>query len=99
MDPYVTPDTISAKGEEWLKQISAFNTHTMQLQPEKAALLVIDMQYFFLDPASPSYTCGGLAILPKLQKGIKAFRQVQNTVLYKRQGQHPDQREAGTMGR
>ncbi|HWR64879.1 MAG TPA: isochorismatase family protein [Bellilinea sp.] len=98
MNPYVTPDTISAKGQDWLKQISPFNTHNMQLQGDKAALLVIDMQYFFLDPASPSYTCGGLAILPKLQKVIQAFRQANRPVIYTRHVHHPDLLDAGIMG-
>jgi isochorismate hydrolase len=74
MEPYVTQETISAKGEKWLEHISPFNTHIMHLSRDKAALLVIDMQYFFLDPSSPTFTCGGLAILPKLKKVIHAFR-------------------------
>ena len=97
MEPYVTEDTISAKGEKWLEHIAPFNTHAMQLDREKAALLVIDMQYFFLDPASPSYTCGGPAILPKLQKVIHAFRQANRPVIYTRHVHHPDYLDAGIM--
>ena len=97
MEPYVTEDTISAQGEKWLEHIAPFNTHTMQLDREKAALLVIDMQYFFLDPASPSYTCGGPAILPKLQKVIHAFRQANRPVIYTRHVHHPDYLDAGIM--
>ena len=97
MEPYVTEDTISAKGEKWLEHIAPFNTHAMQLDREKAALLVIDMQYFFLDPASPSYTCGGPAILPKLQKVIHAFRQANRPVIYTRHVHHPDHLDAGIM--
>ncbi len=97
MEPYVTEDTISAKGEKWLEHIAPFNTHAMQLNREKAALLVIDMQYFFLDPASPSYTCGGPAILPKLQKVIHAFRQANRPVIYTRHVHHPDYLDAGIM--
>ncbi|MHB8112957.1 MAG: cysteine hydrolase family protein [Bellilinea sp.] len=97
MEPYVTEDTISAKGEKWLEHIAPFNTHAMRLDREKAALLVIDMQYFFLDPASPSYTCGGPAILPKLQKVIHAFRQANRPVIYTRHVHHPDHLDAGIM--
>ncbi|MHB0989106.1 MAG: cysteine hydrolase family protein [Bellilinea sp.] len=97
MEPYVTEDTIAAKGEKWLEHIAPFNTHAMQLDGEKAALLVIDMQYFFLDPASPSYTCGGPAILPKLQKVIHAFRQANRPVIYTRHVHHPDHLDAGIM--
>ncbi len=47
MGPYVTQDTITAKGKKWLKHVAPFNTHPMQLNRDKAALLIIDMQRFF----------------------------------------------------
>jgi ureidoacrylate peracid hydrolase len=97
MQPYVTPDTISARTKYWLEQIAPFNTHAMHLNREAAALLVIDMQRFFLDPASPSFTCGGLAILPTLQKVIGAFRQAGRPVIYTRHVHHPDRIDAGIM--
>jgi len=70
----------------------------MNLKKDKAALLVIDMQHFFLDPASPSYTCGGLAILPNLVKAIHAFRQAGRPVIYTRHVHHPDRIDAGILG-
>jgi ureidoacrylate peracid hydrolase len=98
MEPYVTQDTITNKGGKWLEHIASFNTHTMQLNKDKAALLVIDMQKFFLDPASPTYTCGGLAILPNLSKAIHAFRQAGRPVIFTRHVHHPDRLDAGILG-
>ena len=98
MEPYATRETISAKGKYWLEHIAPFNTHKMHLNRNKAALLVIDMQLFFLDPASPSFTCGGLAILPKLEKLIHAFRQAGRPVIFTRHVHHPDHLDAGIMG-
>ena len=98
MNPYVTTDTISVKTKEWLAKIAPFNTHVMQLNREKSALLVVDMQYFFLDPASPTYTCGGQAIIPNIQKIIRAFRQAGRPVIYSRHVHHPDGLDAGIMG-
>jgi nicotinamidase-related amidase len=98
MEPYVTEKNISAKGKKWLEEIAPFNTHSMQLNRDKAALLVVDMQIFFLDPASPSHTCGGLAILPNLKKAIQAFRQAGRPVIYTRHVHHPDGLDAGIMG-
>jgi ureidoacrylate peracid hydrolase len=98
MEYYATPDNIQAKGEQWLNQISAFNTHTMQLNPGKSALVVVDMQRFFLDPASPSFTCGGLAILPNLKTLIQAYRQFNLPVIYTRHVHHPGMLDAGIMG-
>jgi len=98
MEPYVTPENIHEKKKKWLEHIAPFNTHEMQLKPDKAALLVIDMQLFFLDPLSPSFTCGGLAILPNLAKIINAFRQANRPVIFTRHVHHPDQLDAGIMG-
>ena len=98
MEPYVTKETIAAKAPKWLEHIAPFNTHKMQLNRDKAALLVIDMQTFFLDPASPSFTCGGLAILPNLIKVIRAFRQAGRPVIFTRHVHHPDHLDAGIMG-
>jgi len=98
MEPYVTRETISSEVEKWLEHIAPFNTHTIQLNREKAALLVVDMQYFFLDPSSPTFTCGGLAILPNLKKIIHAFRGADRPVIFTRHVHHPDRIDAGIMG-
>jgi len=97
MESYVTPESIAAKGQLWLKKIAPFNQHQMQLSKEKAALLVIDMQRFFLDPASPTFTCGGRAILPTLKGLIEAFRGAGRPVIYARHVHHPDRLDAGIM--
>jgi ureidoacrylate peracid hydrolase len=70
----------------------------MKINREQSALLVVDMQYFFLDPASPTYTCGGQAIIPNIQKIIRAFRQAGRPVIYSRHVHHPDGLDAGIMG-
>jgi nicotinamidase-related amidase len=98
MDPYVTSETLAVKTAEWLEHIAPFNTHPMHLNRAKSALLVVDMQRFFLDPASPTFTCGGLAILPNLVRVIRAFRQAGQPVIYTRHVHHPDRLDAGIMG-
>ena len=54
----------------------------MILDIPHSALLVIDMQNFFLDPKSPTFTEGGLAILPNVKKVISAFRKRKRPVIY-----------------
>jgi nicotinamidase-related amidase len=98
MDFYVTPKTINSKGRQWLDRISPFNTHEMHLNRGKSALLVVDMQRFFLDQASPSFTCGGLAILLNLKKLIQAYRTASLPVIYTRHVHHPGLLDAGIMG-
>ena len=98
MKPYVTTDTIDLKSTGWLKQIAPYNTHKMELNREDTALMVIDMQNFFLDPASPSFTCGGPAILPNIQRLVRTFRQAGRPVIYTKHVHHPDKLDAGIMG-
>ena len=97
MEPYVTQDNLTAKGKKWLEQISPFNTHSMHLKRDKAALLVVDMQYFFLDPSSPTYTCGGQAILPNIERTIQAFRKADRPVIFTKHVHHADGLDAGIM--
>jgi isochorismate hydrolase len=52
MEPYITTDTLPEKSQEWLARIKPVNQHKMQFNKEKSALLVVDMQKFFLDAAS-----------------------------------------------
>ncbi|MQY71176.1 hypothetical protein GH141_04500, partial [bacterium] len=82
MEPYVTSKSLKAKTQLWLGRIAPFNQHQMRLNLDKAALLVIDMQRFFLEQASPTFTCGGLAILPTLKRLIASFREADRPVVY-----------------
>ncbi|MDZ7797622.1 MAG: isochorismatase family protein [Candidatus Marinimicrobia bacterium] len=69
----------------------------MRLNVNKSALLVIDMQHFFLDPALPTFTCGGLAILPNIKHLINVFRQAGRPVIYTKHVHHPGGLDAGIM--
>ena len=59
---------------------------------------MIDMQDFFLDPDSPTYTCGGKAILPQVEKLVAAFREDGRPVIYTKHVHHPNHLDAGIMG-
>lgn len=98
MDCYVTTQDLPAKSAAWLERIAPFNQHEMTLSVQRAALLVVDMQHFFLDPESPTFTCGGLAILGRVQNLIEAFRKSGLPVIFTRHVHHPDQLDAGIMG-
>ena len=56
------------------------------------------MQDFFLDPHSPTFTCGGLAILPILKQLIKVFRENDRPVIYTKHVHHPNNLDSGIMG-
>ncbi|MDP8239568.1 MAG: cysteine hydrolase [Candidatus Hatepunaea meridiana] len=97
MKPYVTAESIRTKTDAWLEKISPYNQHYLKLHSEKAALLVIDMQYFFLDPSSPTYIDSGYIILSNIQKLINAFRTLNRPVIYTRHVHHPQKLDAGIM--
>jgi nicotinamidase-related amidase len=98
MEPYVTAETIESKTAEWLERVAPYNKHPMTLNVPASALIVVDMQSFFLDPASPTFTCGGLAVLPGIARLMAAFRAAGRPVIFTRHVHHPDGLDAGIMG-
>jgi nicotinamidase-related amidase len=98
MESYVTAEDIDTKVPAWLEQIRPYNQHEMQLNIQHSVLLVIDMQRFFFDPASPTFTCGGHAILPRVKRLIETFRQAGRPVIFTRHVHHPDGLDSGIMG-
>jgi nicotinamidase-related amidase len=97
MKPYVTPENIAEKTQSWLDRVAPYNTHDMQIKPEACALLIVDMQYFFLEPNSPTFTIGGPSILPNAQRLLQVFRQANRPVIFTRHVHHPENLDAGIM--
>ena len=46
------------------------------------ALLVIDMQHDFLSPASPLFVAGGPAMVPNLQRALKAALSANASIIH-----------------
>jgi nicotinamidase-related amidase len=82
--PHVTEKNIDQKANEWLKEIASYNSHKMKLDIAKAGLIVIDMQIFFIDSNSATFTEGGPAIIPNCQRLIEAFRRARRPVIFTR---------------
>jgi nicotinamidase-related amidase len=97
MEPYVTSKTLLGKTELWLRSIALFNQHEMRLNAGRSALLIVDMQEFFLDPGSPTFTCGGPAILSTVKEMIGAFRAIGRPVIFTKHVHHPDNLDSGIM--
>jgi len=98
VEPYATAENIESKALAWLEQIRPYNQHEMRFSGVASALLVIDMQRFFLDAASPTFTCGGVAILPTVKRLIDAFRRAARPVIFTRHVHHPGDLDSGLMG-
>lgn len=94
---YVTESSLDEACGRWLGGIEPYNQHRMTVAVDAAALLVVDMQKFFLDPASPTFTCGGLAVMPNVARLIDSFRAAGRPVIYTCHVHHPDGIDAGIM--
>jgi len=98
VEPYVTAESLAEKTRTWLQALKPYNQHRMRLAVKRAALLVIDMQEFFLNPQSPTFTCGGLAVLPNIKLLLGAFRAAERPVVFTRHVHRADGSDAGIMG-
>jgi nicotinamidase-related amidase len=98
MDCYTTAATIERQAEAWLERVAPYNRAELVLEAGKAALLVVDMQKFFLDPASPTYTCGGQAVMPAVHRLLDAFRRLGRPIIYTKHVHAADRSDAGILG-
>jgi isochorismate hydrolase len=79
-------------------EASNFRRRDFRIQPGKAALLVIDMQRFFLDRESHAFLPEGSEAIPRINGLIRAFRDRDWPVLFTRHI-HPKGSDPGTMGK
>ena len=72
---YYTQKTIQGKSQEMLASVEQLRRHhtDIDFQPGKAALLVLDMQEFFLQEASHAFVPSAPAIVPGINKLIVTF--------------------------
>jgi len=90
--------SVDRKTKSWLDNIAPFNAHKMRLKKKKSALLVIDMQNFFVGSRS-----GGLgpidpAVLKNVKNLIDAFRKAERPIIYTRHVHKADGSDAGILG-
>jgi nicotinamidase-related amidase len=95
---YVTPETLPTSTERWLRQIAPYHHHTLKLNADEAALLVIDMQNYFVDLQGRSFFPAATAILPNIKQLIEAFRHAGRPVIYTTHVHKPDGSDVGIMG-
>jgi nicotinamidase-related amidase len=98
MAPYVSAENLGSKARGWLDRVDSVNRHALDLNVPASALLVVDMQRFFLDPASPTFVEGGPALLPGLARLVEAFRRAGRPVIFTQHVHHPGDLDAGILG-
>lgn len=94
----VTPENLRRKSKEWMRRIGKFNVHRSPVGMEGSALLVIDMQKFFIGSRVPSLEDGGNAILPNVKRLIDHYHDEGRPVIYTAHIHRPDGSDLGILG-
>ena len=82
---YFTPETIQERAADWKTKLQASSRLSRsQFLKEKAALLILDMQDYFLDAESHAFVPSAPAIIPGLNKLINIFESWDRPVFYSR---------------
>lgn len=97
---YLTRRNIDRRVEKWLSEIRPFyyDRKDFAFEPEKSALMVIDMQRYFAHSAGRAYLPATEAIIPKIGALVKNFRRLKLPVIFTRHG-HKSKKDLGIMGR
>lgn len=94
---YVTAENLPAKAAAWDIALKAVKKRDLPFDWNRAALLVVDMQDFFLDPASPAYMPQGAAILPNAARLAGEFRRAGLPVFFTSHAHEDPARDGGLM--
>ena len=82
-EAYFTPDNIHEVAEDLLQCVASLRRRRAPLKmPRQSALLVLDMQEYFLDPASHAFVPSGRSIIPGIQKLVTAYSQRNMPVIF-----------------
>jgi len=95
-ESYFTPESIQQKAQELLQRVERHKRrHIPPFTPEASALLILDMQDYFLEPDSHAFVPSAAAILPNLKALIDAYALHHLPVIFTRHLNTPE--DAGSM--
>jgi len=85
-EQYFSPENIQIKGRELLAYVEAFQLRRVKskIQPGKVALLVLDMQAYFLEPESHAFVPSAPAIVSGISRLASVFKERDLPVIYTR---------------
>lgn len=83
-ESYFRPETIRAKSRAMLDSLASFRARHADIvfRPDRAVLLVLDMQDYFLRAGSHAFIPSALAILPNIQMLINSFNAAERPVIF-----------------
>jgi len=84
-ETYFTPQDIHLQAGQMRSQAEAqAHRRGLPFTPVHSALLVLDMQSYFLDPASHAYIPSAVAILPGIRALVRAYRRKRLPLVFTR---------------
>ena len=82
---YFTPENITDKSLEMLLEIEEhINTRKIEFIPERSALLILDMQRYFLDESSHAFVPSALPIIPEIKRLAKVYDEMNLPIILTR---------------
>lgn len=97
---YASTSNIRKKGMRWLSLLEEYDRgdHGFRLEPSSSALMVIDMQDYFLDEGSHAFIPESGAITPNVRMLLDAYRESGLQVIFTRHA-HGDHEDPGMLGK
>jgi len=88
---YLTPENLPGKIPAWMEELEEIRRRrAFVFDPHHAALLVLDMQEYFLFPTSHAYVPSSVAILPPIRRLIARFSSMNRPIYFTRHTASPD---------
>ena len=82
---YFTPDSIGGKARDMLAQIEPLRAkHPQTMRPEHSALLILDMQRYFLEESSHAFIPAARAIIPGIVRLASTYSQKGLPIIFTR---------------
>jgi len=99
-EDYLTKENIASKTDEWLSEliVPPKRKSNFKFSSKKSALLVIDMQKFFLTRKSHSYIPAATTIVPNVNLIITKYREKKFPIIFTFHAYEVNE-ETGVMGR
>jgi isochorismate hydrolase len=97
---YLSQDNIITKTDEWMKSynIPKFRSRNIAYNPNNSALMVIDMQEYFIDKNSHAFMPSAQFIIPNINNLIKRYRKLDLPIIFTIHAYKKDE-DPGIMGR
>lgn len=97
-EPYFSPETLRRQADRMRRQAQSLaHRRALPFSPSQSALLVLDMQNYFLDPSSHAFIPSAAAILPNICALVQAYRSRRLPIIFTRHLN--SEQDAGMMSR